>query len=119
MTFGVNKYHVAPKQERTIDGICFASKAEASRYVVLKQLLKLGKIKDLQLQPTFVIAQGFDHPIYGNIKAITYRADFSYIETNTNTTVVEDVKGYQTAVYKIKKALFLGRYPDIQFREVK
>ncbi|MGP1455871.1 MAG: DUF1064 domain-containing protein [Treponema sp.] len=50
-------------------------------------------------------------------RAVYYRADFKYCENDT--TVYEDVKGVQIAVYKIKKNLLLWRYPDIYFIENK
>jgi len=39
-----NKYNVAPKQARTVDGITFDSKAEMTRYLDLKILEKAGEI---------------------------------------------------------------------------
>ena len=39
------------KAARTVDGITFASKAEARRYQVLKARELAGEIRDLELQP--------------------------------------------------------------------
>ena len=38
-----------------IDGILFDSKKEASRYLMLKQMQIDGSIKDLSLQPKYIV----------------------------------------------------------------
>ena len=48
-----NKYHVAPREARTVDGIVFASKREAQRYRELVIQSEVGLISDLKLQPKF------------------------------------------------------------------
>lgn len=50
---------------------------------------------------------------------IAYVADFKYFDKAKGRTVVEDVKGYKTDVYKIKRKLFLSMYckDDILFIE--
>jgi hypothetical protein len=97
-----------------IDGIYFDSAREARRYCELKLLQMAGEISDLEIQPKFMLLEGFRH---GGlvVKPITYRADFRYAEKGK--TVVEDVKGCKTEVYNIKKKLLLNRYPDINFIE--
>ncbi|MEI6221195.1 MAG: DUF1064 domain-containing protein [bacterium] len=101
-----HKYGVAPKEERTLDGVTFASKAEMRRYCQLKLMEKVKDIQDLKLQPKF--------ELYAGIK---YVADFSYYENSV--FVVEDVKGMVTPVYRIKKKMLLHKYPNLDFREVK
>ena len=88
-----NKFN-AKKTE--IDGIVFASKAEAKRYTELKLLEKANVISDLRLQPKF------DCVVNGK-KICTYRADFDYYEADKY--VCEDVKGFKTPVYRLKKKL--------------
>ena len=85
----------------TIDNITFDSKAEARRYQDLKLLFRGNEISDLELQPKFnLTAHG---------KAICrYVADFRYKENGN--TVVEDVKGIQTPVFKLKRKLFKAQY---------
>ena len=101
-----------------IDGITFDSKAEARRYSELKFLQRAKKIKDLSLQPKFELQAGFYHR-GKKIQAINYIADFQYIDCESGTIVVEDVKGMRTKDFNIKLKLFLKRYPDIDFRLVK
>ena len=100
----------------SVSGIRFDSKKEAKRYQELSLLLKAGKIKDLVLQPKFLLQESFtyngkkERPIY-------YIADFQYMEVSTGKIVVEDVKGIKTDVYKLKRKLFLFIYHDVDFRE--
>ena len=98
-----------------INGFKFDSKKEANRYLELKFLEKAGKIKDLKLQPCFLLQEGFYYQGRA-IRQITYKADFEYVQDGKR--VVEDVKGFKTDVYKLKKKLFLKKYPDVIFKEV-
>lgn len=103
-----NKYNVAPKDERTVDNIIFASKREAYRYQMLKVELQAGLISDLKLQPKFEILPGLSpscRPIY-------YVADFQYVRDGA--VIVEDVKGIETPVFKIKAKMFRARYPELK-----
>lgn len=81
-----------------VDGITFASKAEARRYSELKLLENAGAIKNLCLQPPY--------PCVVNGKLICkYVADFIYWDTEKDCQVTEDVKGMPTPVYRLKKKL--------------
>ena len=102
----------------TIDGVTFASKKEAARYVELRLCEKYGVISNLELQPKYVLVSKFTTRSGEKIRELAYVADFRYVDTSTGLTVVEDVKGMKTDVYKIKRKLLLWRYPDIDFREV-
>ena len=94
-----------------VDGITFDSKKEARRYKELKLLERAGVIKDLVLQPSFLLQDKFKYKDKTEHK-IKYIADFKYLDTKTGKTVVEDVKGYKTDVYKLKRKLFLKKYGD-------
>ena len=93
-----------------IDNIKFASKKEAGRYIELKLLLKLGKIKKLKLQPKFELQPKFkkDGKAY---RAINYIADFMYLQNDK--IIIEDTKGFKTQVYLLKKKLFEYKYPSL------
>jgi Protein of unknown function (DUF1064) len=85
-----------------IDGVTFDSKKEGSRYRHLKQLEHAERISELVLQPEFCLAPAVI--INGKKKrSLCYRADFQYRENGK--TIVEDVKGMLTEVYKIKRHL--------------
>ena len=96
----MTKYKAVPTY---IDGIRFASKKEAGRYCELKLLEKAGAISDLELQTKFPI-------ILNNGKICTYKADFSYVQLLGSKRIVEDVKGFRTPVYKLKKKLVEALY---------
>ena len=52
------------------------------------------------------------------ISKVTYIADFEYIN-ETGETIVEDVKGVETAVFRLKRNLFLRLYPHLRLVIVK
>ena len=90
------KRHKYNAVKTTLDGIIFASKAEAKRYAELKLLAQAGVISNLSLQPRYDC-------VVADVKICTYVADFMYLEQGKQ--VVEDVKGVKTPVYKLKKKL--------------
>lgn len=92
-----------------VDGIRFDSKKEAEFYAELKLREKAGEISDLRLQPRYLLQEAFKHE-GKQYREIEYVADFEYIENGV--TVVVDVKGFRTAVYMIKRKLFLYKYGD-------
>lgn len=87
-------------------GIRFASKKEAHRYLILREDLRLGRITKLEVQPEYEIwvlrEDGTE------IRVAKYIADFRYVRDGK--TVIEDVKGVRTPVYKLKKKLIEARY---------
>ena len=101
-----------------VDGIRFDSKTEAVRYRELKLLDQAGKISHLTLQPTFLIQEAYTKPIGRRVRKIEYRADFEYVDTETEKKIVEDVKGMATAVYKLKKKL-VEKIHGIEITEIK
>lgn len=90
-----NKYNAKPT---VIDGIRFASRAEAKRYEELALLERHGLITQLGIHPSFAI------DVLGE-RICVYVADFSYVEVNGRPFVVEDVKGVRTPIYLLKKKL--------------
>ena len=97
-----------------VDDILFDSKKEAKRYVELKLLLRGGNIQNLIVQPVYLLQNAFK--AYGKtIRKIEYVSDFQY--EIKGQIIVEDVKGFKTDVYKLKRKLFLFKYPDIKFIE--
>lgn len=116
----MNKYG---NRKVIVDGITFDSKREARRYQELKMLEKCGAISNLQRQveyeliptqrekSTRVYTKGRKkgQPIEGKVieKAVTYVADFVYIDNTTGKTVVEDAKGFHTKDYILKRKMCL------------
>ena len=108
-------YNKFGNHKTEVDGIVFDSSREAQRYSELKLLQRGGVISNLSLQPKFVLQEPF---IRAGVKyrAITYIADFSYLENGG--IVVEDAKGHPTPEYLLKKKMLLAKYSDMDFREV-
>ena len=104
-------YRKYKAKKTVVDGITFDSKKEARRYQELKLLERAGVIKDLSLQPNFLLQDKFKYKEKTERK-IEYIADFQYYVVKDKKWVIEDVKGYKTDVYKLKRKLFLKRYGD-------
>jgi hypothetical protein len=98
-TVKAHKYKAVPK---VIDGIRFASTAEADAYTKLRILQKAGKIVKIELQPHFKLHAG-----------IVYVADFR-ITWVTGSVEIVDVKGHETPVFKLKMKLMKVDHPDVK-----
>lgn len=101
-------------KKTVLDGISFDSQKEANRYAELKLMERSGIIQQLVLQPKYVLQPSFVHD-GKKYREIYYQADFEYKEKGQS--IVEDVKGFKTKEYQIKKKLFLYQYRDKIFRE--
>jgi hypothetical protein len=101
-----HKYNARKKE---VDGITFDSTAEAKAYVQLKTEQSIGAIHELEIQPEFVLQEAFRDSSGKAHRAIKYRADFQFIRCDCR--IVVDVKGMETATWKIKAKMFLKRYP--------
>lgn len=115
----MNKYG-AKKAQR--GPITFDSQKEAARYDELMLLAQAGKIRGLRLQPEFTLQDAFTTPEGEKVRAVRYRADFAYEQKIVEgidirwVPVVEDVKGFRTKEYELKKKLMAGA--GIRVREV-
>ncbi len=101
----------SPKYRNTptlVDGIKFASQKEARRYGVLKLLERAGKVHGLRLQVSYALC-------VNEVLVARYVADFVY--TEAGRVVVEDVKGFRTPVYKLKRKLMWACH-GIEIKEV-
>jgi hypothetical protein len=104
-------------KKTVIDGIKFDSKVEAQYYSHFLKEKQAGLIKSFELQPEFVIFDGFTDRDGKKHRSIKYRADFLLVYPDGSMDVV-DVKGVKTPVYQMKKKMFLQRYPQYRFVEV-
>lgn len=93
-----SKYRNVPT---VVDGIRFASKKEARRYVYLKARERSGEIADLTLQPRYPLG-------VNGLHVCTYVADFDY--RRDGRLVTEDSKGVKTPEFIIKAKLFHALY---------
>lgn len=100
-----------------VDGHKFDSQKEARRYKELKLMERAGVIKDLELQPKFELIPTIRTETE-TLRKTVYKADFKYFDVKVDHEVVEDVKGFKTDVYKLKKKMLLHKYQELDFREV-
>lgn len=107
MTNRPHKYRAVPTM---LDGIRFASKAEAARYAELRLLEKAGEIKELTLQPRYELLAWPSHGERTRTVVGHYVADFRYRQGPRGILVIEDVKGMRTALYRWKKRHFEAQY---------
>ena len=98
------KYH---NKKVVRDGETFDSVKEYRRFCELLLLEKGGVISDLQRQVKYVLIPSQKEGKKTIERECSYRADFVYTDNETGETVVEDVKGMRTEVYKIKRKLML------------
>lgn len=69
------KYH---NVKSVVDGIRFDSQKEARRFQTLMDAVQAGLIEDLRLQQDFTLQEAYTTPNGERIRAIRYRADFTY-----------------------------------------
>lgn len=113
----MNKY----LNKRTeVDGIVFDSKREARYYLVLKDRLTKGEISNLRRQVSYELIPAVykEETVHLKTKdkvvrkiiqrAITYRADFVYVDNIDGTEKVIDVKGLRTKEYCLKRKMMLA-----------
>ena len=80
------------------DGYKFDSKLERDRYEELKLLQKAGEIWQLEVHPSWTIE-------INQYKVCRIVMDFAFYIDGTNTYVVEDCKGVDNAVSRLKRKL--------------
>lgn len=92
------KYKNIPE---VVDGFTFDSRLEAKRYGELKLLEKAGEICRLKMQTRWDLQVNNVHIAY-------YFSDFDYLEAGK--LVVEDCKGLETPVFRIKAKMLFAQY---------
>jgi hypothetical protein len=128
-------------KKTVVDGILFASRMESRRYVELKKLKAAGVVTKIECQPGFVLQPAYRKCcdvtynaedatfLYKKgiceccgkkmptVKAIRYVADFRVTYADGRVEI-EDVKGHETEIFKIKKKILECRYPEITLKVV-
>jgi len=102
-----------------LDGYTFDSLSEAKHYQhSLLPRFKSGEITHLEVHPRFKC-------MINGVKICDYIADFSYINVKEiglqgqiGCQVVEDVKGFKTDVYKLKKKMVEAIYRGTKIIEI-
>ena len=138
-TGGGRKYHNKPTERVTPAGnvLRFDSQKEARRFDELSALEQAGKIRDLRMQVDFTLQGAYTDTEGRRVRAIRYRADFTYRRKPRWPTqpmdpgefadkmewdwplVVEDVKSRatKTKTYAMKRKLMKERF-NIDIQEV-
>lgn len=93
-----------------VDDIRFDSQMEADFYLWLKELQKEGQIGKFTLQPKFELQEAFKKRGI-NFRKIEYRADF-LVQMLDGSELVIDVKGFETADFKLKQKMFEKKFPQ-------
>lgn len=123
------KYHNTPTERVTASGavLHFDSQKEARRFDTLTARQAAGQIRDLRLQVDFTLQEAFTDTEGKRVRAIRYKADFTYWERDAAEEskaaatgwpcdswryVVEDVKSKatRTAKYAMKKKMLKDRF---------
>ena len=91
-----NKYGAV---KTVVDGITFDSKAEAARYQELKLLEKAGEIGAIFVHPQYTI-------MVEDKRICRVIFDFVYENIKTGRIVIEDVKGLDNPLSRLKRRLF-------------
>lgn len=108
--FGTAKkqpYNKYGNKKTVIDGNKFDSLVEGQYYTYLKELKKLGQVREFVLQPKWVLQEGYK--LEDNTRRtppITYTADFMVFYTNGNVRVIDVKGGNTTPEFKIKKKMW-------------
>jgi len=95
-----NKYGVAPPEQRTLDGVVFASKTEMRYHKHLALMLSIGKIESFKRQVKFQLGPA----------KIGYIVDWDVVGKGGHRYVV-DVKGKMTAHFRDKAKLWAVHGP--------
>lgn len=125
------KYHNKPTERVTPAGaiLRFDSQKEARRYDELAALERAGTIRELRMQVDFTLQEAYTDGKGRRVRAIRYRADFTYEKVRDNpwaeyngsfwVLVVEDVKSRATRTkeYILKRKLMKERF-NIDIQEV-
>ena len=95
------KPHKYGAEPLIVDNIRFDSTAEAEHYKKLKLMLRAGEIDQLEMHPKFECH-------VEKIKVCTVEADFAFWDVLARRNRVQDVKGFDTALSKLKRKLVLA-----------
>ena len=118
--YAPGRYKVAPKSERTWNGIVFHSKEEMQHHIDFDALLRAGKILKLERQVPFPLYAA--KPLAGShvtfaVAVSKYLADHVVTELDGSVTIYE-TKGHRSAGYKLSKKWFGVCYSHLEIIEI-
>ena len=100
---------VKPREQRTYNGVLYASKAEAIRAQELDLLIRSGDVKFWIGQPLFRL--GCAENTYRPDFLVVPFVNFDDVFGDSNAVWVEDVKGFETQSFKRHKRLWKAYGP--------
>ncbi len=116
-----NFEHVRNTRRKVVDGIAFRSTLESQVYQLLKLWQAAGTIRNLILQPRFELQEKFKRDGKTE-RAMHYTPDFQFQRKPVAPSlfwadVVIEAKGHKTEAYRMRRKMFLLKYPYIEFME--
>jgi len=103
------------KKKRTLNGHEFSSDLEFRYYKYLLDLQTQGKVKNIELQPKYILQEKYKRKSDGkSILAIYYISDFRITYSDDSVQVV-DTKGDPDNMAILKRKIFEKLYPDVDF----
>ena len=118
--YAPGRYRVAPKAERTWNGITFHSANEMENHIKFDALLRAGKIAKLERQvpyPLFAAKPLAGSQVTFAVAVSEYRADHVVTELDGSVKIYE-TKGHKTASYKLAKKWFAVCYSHLEIIEI-
>ena len=115
-----DRRRVLGTKRTVVDGVSFDSKTEAQRWHELLVLQEVGDICGLRRQVDIGLI-GRDGPIMTDSgrQQRVYRADFVYVDNALGVMVIEDRKGHETEVFKMKQAILAAQGMEILVTKAK
>lgn len=97
------KFHNTPTERITPSGnvLHFDSQKEARRYDTLISLQNQGQIRDLRLQVDFTLQEAYTDPESRRVRAIRYRADFTYKQRDPAEETMAASKGWPCESWRL------------------
>jgi hypothetical protein len=100
------------------DGYKFDSEMEYSYYLILKDRLVKGEIKDLKIHPLFMLVPEFEKK-GKKWRSMNYEADFQFHDNQSNAERIIDVKGMVLPEFEIHRKMFEYLYPSLHLEVLK
>lgn len=127
---GVPNKPKIPHKKTIVDGIEFDSVPESKCYITLRDWQSDRLISNLEIKPTYLLIPPFKNTFFNGgtrkisstqIHKMEYTPDFQfdYVFDNEIFKVVVESKGFPNEAYPLRKKVFLNKYRDIIFLDVR
>jgi hypothetical protein len=107
-----SKYHA--KRTQCGGGHTHPSKAEAKRCDELRLLERAGQIHRLEYEPQYWFSINGVQVKHENGRRVGYKPDWRYFQGDRQ--IVEECKGFRTADYVLRLAIFKALFPYVTHR---